>query len=138
MYALRDLYTLENLDFMNREIELQSEITSLKDLYTSNKKENDVLRNKIKELENQILDQKGSSDNLSNLLKDTNNLYKIKSKENDELINKINELENLKDQLENQNLKINDLDAQNKLLKSRRDEFRKLYDTKIKKMKFKN
>ena len=80
MYALRALFTAESKkykdkskeleDFMNREKELQSGIASLKDLYNSNKRENDVLKNKIKELENQILYQKGSSDKLSNLLKD--------------------------------------------------------------------
>ena len=43
-------------------------------------------------------------------------------------------MENLKDQLESQNFRINDLDAETKLLKSGRDEFKKLYDSKIKKI----
>ena len=85
MYDLKDLFTAENnkyndkskelQDLLNREKELQSGIASLKDLYNSNKIENDVLKNKIKELENKILDQKGSSDKLSKLLQDANNLY---------------------------------------------------------------
>ena len=113
---------------MNREKELESGIASLKDLYNSNKRENNVLKNKIKELENQILDQKSSSNKLSNLLKDSNNLFKVKIKENDELKNKINGLENLNDQLKNKDLRINNLDVQNKILESGRDEFKKLYD----------
>ena len=58
MYALRDLFTGENKkykdkskeleDFMNREKELLSGIASLKDLYNSNKRENDVLKINLK------------------------------------------------------------------------------------------
>ena len=102
-------------------------MASLKDLY------NYVLQNKIKELENQTLGQKGSSDKLSNLLKDANNLYKVKIKENDELKNKINGLENLNDQLKSKDLRINNLDVQNKIFESGRDEFKKLYELESKK-----
>ena len=68
MYDFRDSFTAENKKYkdkskeleysMNREKEIQSGIASLKDLYNSNKSENDVLKYKIKELENQILDKK--------------------------------------------------------------------------------
>ena len=58
MYDLRDLFTAENKkykdkskelqDSLNREKELQSGIARLKDLYNSNKRENDVLKIKLK------------------------------------------------------------------------------------------
>ena len=116
-------------------------------MYNSNKRENDEIKNKIKELENQILNEKGTSDKLNKLFKDANNLYKISSKENDELKNKIQELENLESRLRNQKLiddrnkdiKINNLINQNKLLESGRNYFKEQHDLTIKEInKLKN
>ena len=135
MYDLRDIYTLENKkykdkdkelqDALNREKELQRGIDSLRDLCNSNKKENNEIKNKIKELENQKLNERDSSNEQSKLLKDGNNLYNIKSKENEKLRNKIQELEKSKksareskeiNELKNKIQELENLEAQESII----------------------